>query len=129
VPTQTDARESGIFDPSNAARQVVDRIGTKWSCLSLLVLGGAYPAGLRFSEVRHAIPGIQSKTLSLNLQTLMAYGLVVQVADERAHGRSVYQLTELGDSLYPLVRATADWVEAHISQIENPNYRPGVALP
>lgn len=55
-------------------RNVIDRIGDKWSMLVLLVLEDN--GVLRFNEVHHCIGTISQKMLTVTLKTLEADGLV-----------------------------------------------------
>ncbi|MFM9692056.1 winged helix-turn-helix transcriptional regulator [Streptomyces europaeiscabiei] len=58
-------------------RQTLDRLGDKWS---LPVIGTLHDGPLRHSELRHAVPGISQRMLTLTLRQLQRHGLVTRTA-------------------------------------------------
>ncbi|HVV11294.1 helix-turn-helix domain-containing protein [Amycolatopsis sp.] len=112
VTSETDSppriREGG------AVREVLDRIGDKWS---LLVIGTLRAGPLRFGELEQAIAGISQRMLTLTLKHLVEDGLVARTAYAEVPPRVEYEVTELGRSLVPLVMALAGWAMAHHEQI------------
>jgi DNA-binding HxlR family transcriptional regulator len=57
------------------ARDVLDRVGDKWSVLVMALLGGGPQ---RYSELRRAIAGISQRMLTLTLRGLQRDGLVTR---------------------------------------------------
>ncbi|WP_369191823.1 winged helix-turn-helix transcriptional regulator [Streptomyces sp. R08] len=102
-----------------AFREVLDRIGDKWS---LLVIGTLRSGPLRFGELETAIGGISQRMLTLTLKNLVEDGLLVRTAYAEVPPRVEYEMTELGRSLVPLVMALAEWAMANHEQI-NANRR------
>jgi hypothetical protein len=60
-----------LLDPRCPTRQLLDRIGTKWTSMAVKVLAEEAPDELRFAELRRRIPGISQKMLSVTLQSLV----------------------------------------------------------
>ncbi|WP_020660842.1 winged helix-turn-helix transcriptional regulator [Amycolatopsis benzoatilytica] len=102
-----------------AVREVLDRIGDKWS---LLVIGTLRSGPLRFGELHEAAAGISQRMLTLTLKRLVEDGLVVRTAYAEVPPRVEYEVTELGRTLVPHVMALAEWAMAHHEQI-NANRR------
>jgi DNA-binding HxlR family transcriptional regulator len=97
-----------------AVREVLDRIGDKWS---LLVIGTLRAGPLRFGELEEAAAGISQRMLTLTLKHLVEDGLVARTAYAEVPPRVEYELTELGRTLVPLVMALAEWAMANHEQI------------
>ena len=97
-----------------AVREVLDRIGDKWS---LLVIGTLRSGPLRFGELEQAVVGISQRMLTLTLKHLVEDGLVVRTAYAEVPPRVEYEVTELGRTLVPLVMALAEWAMANHEQI------------
>ena len=102
-----------------AVREVLDRIGDKWS---LLVIGTLRSGPLRFGDLEEATAGISQRMLTLTLKHLVEDGLVVRTAYAEVPPRVEYEVTELGQTLVPLVMALAEWAMANHEQI-NANRR------
>jgi DNA-binding HxlR family transcriptional regulator len=97
-----------------AVREVLDRIGDKWS---MLVIGTLRAGPLRFGELEQSIAGISQRMLTLTLKHLVEDGLVARTPYAEVPPRVEYELTELGRTLLPLVMALADWAMANREQI------------
>jgi DNA-binding HxlR family transcriptional regulator len=97
-----------------AVREVLDRIGDKWS---LLLIGTLRLGPLRFGELEQAVAGISQRMLTLTLRHLVEDGLVIRTAYAEVPPRVEYELTELGQTLVPLVKALAEWAMVHHEQI------------
>lgn len=105
-------------DASNCpVRRVMDRFGDKWSTLVLLIL--ADEPVLRFNELSKAIPDISQKMLTTTLRSLESDGLVSRKVYAEVPPRVEYQLTEMGGSLVPHLKAVADWAAKNFEQIEH----------
>jgi DNA-binding HxlR family transcriptional regulator len=97
-----------------AVREVLDRVGDKWS---LLVIGTLRSGPLRFSELEEAVAGISQRMLTLTLKHLVEDGLVARTAYAEVPPRVEYEVTKLGRTLVPLVMALAEWAMANHEQI------------
>jgi DNA-binding HxlR family transcriptional regulator len=99
-----------------AVREVLDRIGDKWS---LLVVGALRDGPLRFGELEKTVVGISQRMLTVTVKHLVEDGLTARTAYAEVPPRVEYELTELGKSLLPLVIALAEWAMANRDQINN----------
>ncbi|PKV99954.1 HxlR family transcriptional regulator [Amycolatopsis echigonensis] len=97
-----------------AVREVLDRIGDKWS---MLVVGTLRAGPRRFGELEQAIAGVSQRMLTLTLRRLVEDGLVARTAFAEVPPRVEYELTDLGRTLVPLVMALAEWAMAHREEI------------
>ncbi len=97
-------------------RNVVDRIGDKWSVLVLMTLndGGV----LRFHEVFDAIHTISQKMLSVTLKSLEADGLISRTVYPQIPPKVEYRLTERGKSLIPHLHALIRWAGENLIEIK-----------
>jgi DNA-binding HxlR family transcriptional regulator len=92
-------RPEGIFDP---VARALEEVGDRWT----LVLIRQLLEGARgFQELRQRT-GITPRVLSSRLRELTAKGFVATVQDG---GRSLYQLTEEGRALEPVVVSLGRW--------------------
>jgi DNA-binding HxlR family transcriptional regulator len=119
VTSKADA--SPRIREGGAVREVLDRIGDKWS---LLVIGTLRSGPLRFGELEEAVVGISQRMLTLTLKHLVEDGLVVRTAYAEVPPRVEYEVSELGRTLVPLVMALAGWAMANHEQI-NAHRRSG----
>ncbi|MDO3704504.1 helix-turn-helix domain-containing protein [Micromonospora sp. C28SCA-DRY-2] len=100
--------------PDCGIRDVLDRIGDKWSVLTVAELS----AGTRrFGELQRGIHGISQRMLTLTLRRLERDGLVVRTAFPTVPVTVTYELTDRGRSLSQLVRQLADWSLANKAAI------------
>lgn len=98
-----------------AIREVLDRVGDKWSLLLIATLRGDR---LRFSELLKHIPGISQRMLTLTLRQLERDGLISRTAHAEVPPRVEYELTALGATLIPIARTIGDWAMEHHPAIE-----------
>lgn len=98
-----------------AIRDVLDRVGDKWSLLLIATLRGDR---LRFSELLKHIPGISQRMLTLTLRQLERDGLISRTVHAEVPPRVEYELTDLGGTLIPIARTIGDWAMAHHPAIE-----------
>ena len=102
--------------PECPVRNVLSRIGDKWSILILLTLDGTVRP-MRYKEIQQAIPDISQKMLSLTLQELEADGLVERHAYAEVPPRVEYTLTSRSRSLMPHIHHLVEWALDNISGI------------
>jgi len=96
-------------------RNVIDRIGDKWSMLILLVLEESEI--LRFNEIHHDIGTISQKMLAVTLKNLEADGLVKRTVYPQIPPKVEYELTPRGKSLLPHLHALVGWAKANMNGI------------
>lgn len=81
-------------------------IGNKWKIFVLReLLGGTK----RFGELQRSIPGISQKVLTQNLRAMEKDGLIVREVFAEVPPRVEYSLSELGDTLTPVISVLAQW--------------------
>lgn len=95
-------------------RQILDRVGDKWSLLVIAVLENG---PLRYTDVHHAIPGISQRMLTLTLRQLNQDGLVTRTSYPEVPPRVEYALTSLGRGLIEIVTALIEWTSEHHDEI------------
>lgn len=96
-------------------RNVLDRIGDRWS---LLVLLNLHEMGtMRFSVLKRAIDDISQRMLSQTLRRLEQDGLIARHVHASVPPAVAYSLTTTGKSLMPHIKALAGWADEHFAQI------------
>jgi DNA-binding HxlR family transcriptional regulator len=95
-------------------REVLDRVGDKWSVLIVVLLGRQTH---RFGELHRAIDGISQRMLTLTLRSLVRDGLVTRTAHATVPPRVDYALTDLGRTLLVPLTALDEWARGHRDDI------------
>lgn len=93
--------------PNCPIRNVLSRIGDKWSMLVLYTL--ERHGVMRFNGLKLYIPDISKKMLSTVLKVLEADGLVSRKVYAEVPPRVEYSLTERGMTLIPLLNNLIEW--------------------
>jgi DNA-binding HxlR family transcriptional regulator len=106
--------------PCPAVRDVLDRVGDKWSVLIVTLLGDG---AMRFNELKRAVEGISQRMLTLTLRGLERDGLLTRTVFPEIPPRVEYGLTRLGKSLLTPLSALSRWAAAHRSQIQDARTR------
>lgn len=105
------------YTPANChAREILARIGDKWSVSVIHVLGDART--LRFSELRSQVDGISQRMLTVTLRGLERDGMVTRTVYPEVPPRVEYALTPLGATLRQLVRGLVAWSGAHLAEVD-----------
>ncbi|MCL4114845.1 UNVERIFIED_CONTAM: hypothetical protein GTU68_043725 [Idotea baltica] len=82
-------------------------IGGKWKTAILYYL---MEESLRYNELRKKMPSVTERTLSLQLKTLEKDNLVNRkVYTSKPPLKVEYSLTDLGETLIPLIKSIAEW--------------------
>ncbi|MFC9690025.1 winged helix-turn-helix transcriptional regulator [Kribbella sp. NPDC056951] len=103
-----------VDHPDCGIREVLDRVGDKWSVLVIVELASGVR---RFRELQRAVDGISQRMLTLTVRRLERDGLVVRTVYPTVPAQVDYRLTETGASLTHLVKALADWSLDHRATI------------
>jgi len=98
------------------ARELLDRVGDKWSVYVLHVLSSA--GTVRFNELRSRVDGISQRMLTVTLRGLERDGLVVRTAFAEVPPRVEYSLAPLGATLSALVCGLVEWSGAHLPEVD-----------
>ena len=101
-PRHNDHTSEGCL----AAREVLNRVGDKWSVLIVAMLGDG---PRRFTELKRNIEGISQRMLTLTLRGLERDGLVSRTVFPTIPPRVDYALTRLGETLLEPVTALGAW--------------------
>jgi len=89
-------------------RNVLSRIGDRWSLLVLLALHDKAEV-MRFSDLCKAIPDVSQKMLTSTLRKLEADDLLSRTIYPEVPPRVEYKLTKRGKTLIPLLNQLVDW--------------------
>lgn len=95
-------------------RQVLDRVGDKWSMLIIAVLEDGL---LRYTDLQRQIPGISQRMLTHTLRQLQEDGLVTRTAYAEVPPRVEYALAPLGRGLHEIVMQLIGWTSDHHDEI------------
>ena len=88
-------------------------IGDKWK---VLILRDLLPGTKRFGELKKSIGNVSQKVLTAQLRDMESNGLVNRKVYPEVPPRVEYSLTELGQSLKPILDAMRDWGEEFKAQ-------------
>ncbi len=104
-------------DPEHCpVRNVVDRIGDKWSVLVLMLLEEGEV--MRFNEIYGSIRTISQKMLAVTLKSLEADGLVMRTVYPQIPPKVEYRLTGRGKSLIPHLQGLVIWAQKNMENIK-----------
>ena len=98
-------------------REMLDRVGDKWSLLVIAMLEQRPTQRARFSELKRSIPGISQRMLTATLRSLERDGLLTRDIYAEVPPRVEYQLTPLGRRFMQPVRALVTWLQMNWSII------------
>ncbi|MBA8956340.1 winged helix-turn-helix transcriptional regulator [Actinomadura namibiensis] len=110
IDVRSAAGPVGAATPTCQLRDVLDRVGDKWSVLVMALLGDG---PRRYSELQRGIEGISQRMLTLTLRSLERDGLVVRTVTPSSPPRVDYSLTPVGRTLSTEVGSLIRWAEAH----------------
>lgn len=105
-----------VLFPDCPIRNVLSRVGDKWSLLVLHTLGqSAEP--VRFNALQRGLPDISQKVLTTTLRTLEEDGFVVRTVYAEVPPRVDYQLTERAQSFMQACTPMLQWAVANLEDI------------
>lgn len=84
----------------------VSLIGSKWK---LLILRNLLARPWRFNELKKNLEGISQKVLTDSLRSMEKDGLITRTVYAEVPPRVEYALSELGESMRPIIRAMEEW--------------------
>ncbi len=91
--------------PECPVATTVQLIGNKWK---LLIIRNLLASPQRFTEMLKTIP-ISQKVLTDNLRSLEDDGIIKREVFAEVPPRVVYSLSEIGNSLRPIISAMQEW--------------------
>lgn len=110
-----ETRHGDVFASACPTRQLLDRIGDKWSVLVLLLLG---EQEMRFSALKRRIQGVSQKMLSQTLRSLERDGLLTRHAVATVPVSVTYRIAPLGRELLAALQAMVAWAEMRMPTVE-----------
>ena len=110
----TNEVKDALF-PNCPIRNILSRIGDKWSMLVLYTL--ETDEAKRFKELQRNIPDISQKMLTATLRMLEADGLVKREAIAEVPPRVEYSLSDKGKTLLPHINALLSWATDNMDDI------------
>lgn len=92
--------------PECPVATTVQLIGNKWK---LLILRNLLSRPWRFNELQKSLSGISQKVLTESLRSLESDGIVIRTVFAEVPPRVEYSLSELGESMRPILKAMETW--------------------
>lgn len=92
--------------PACPVATTVQIIGSKWK---LLILRNLLARPWRFNELRKNLEGISQKVLTDSLRSMEEDGIITRTVYPEVPPRVEYSLSELGESMRPIIKAMEQW--------------------
>jgi DNA-binding HxlR family transcriptional regulator len=92
----------------------VSLIGNKWK---LLIIRNLLVRPWRFNELHKNLEGISQKVLTDSLRSLEQDGIITRTVYAEVPPRVEYALSELGQSMRPVLDSMKDWGESYKAQL------------
>lgn len=92
--------------PACPVATTVRLIGSKWK---LLIIRNLLARPWRFNELQRDLEGISQKVLTDSLRSMEADGIITRTVYPEVPPRVEYALSELGESMRPIIRAMEQW--------------------
>jgi DNA-binding HxlR family transcriptional regulator len=114
--TEVDVRvlEYSPYAADCPSRQLLDRIGDRWS---VLVIGTLADGPVRYSTIAARVQGVSQKMLTQTLRALERDGLVTRTVFPEVPPRVEYELTDAGRSLRAVLQPLEDWATSHMAAV------------
>src|ERR1035437_5500829 len=112
-PVASGPEAAGI--PACRARDILDRVGDKWSVYVISLLGDG---PRRFTDLLRAIDGVSQRMLTVTLRGLERDGIVTRKVYPVVPPRVDYALTPTGHTLLETVRHLVQWADDHTGEID-----------
>lgn len=107
--------DEAVHHGSCRAREVLQRVGDKWSVFVIDLLGRRT---MRFTELQREIDGITSRMLTVTLRGLERDGIVTRTIHPVIPPRVDYELTPLGRTLLDTIGQLVTWADGHLCEID-----------
>ena len=102
--------------PECPVATTIQLIGSKWK---LLILRNLMHRPWRFNELRRSIDGVSPKVLTDSLRSLEEDGIVIRTVYAEIPPRVEYSLSDLGETLRPVLMSIQDWGIAYQEKMRN----------
>ncbi|WP_455505888.1 winged helix-turn-helix transcriptional regulator [Gemmiger formicilis] len=96
--------------PACPVATTVALIGSKWK---LLIIRNLMARPWRFNELKKDLEGISQKVLTDSLRSMESDGIVTRTVYPEVPPRVEYALSELGESMRPIMKAMELWGEEY----------------
>ena len=113
-PAARDPEPEHVYG-SCRAREVLQRVGDKWSVLVIDLLG---QRTMRFTELHRTIDGITARMLTVTLRGLERDGIVTRTIHPVIPPRVEYALTPMGQTLLDTIGQLVTWADSHLPEID-----------
>lgn len=101
--------------PACPVATTVQLIGNKWK---LLILRNLLVRPWRFNELQKSLEGISQKVLTDSLRSMESDGIITRTIYPEVPPKVEYSLSELGESMRPILNSLEQWGNAYKSTIE-----------
>ena len=101
--------------PDCPVQTTVQLIGSKWK---LLILRNLLQRPWRFNELRKSLDGISQKVLTDSLRSMEEDGLITRTVYPEVPPRVEYALSELGESMRPIIDAMETWGTQYKAELD-----------
>lgn len=102
--------------PECPVATAVQLIGNKWK---LLILRNLMLRPWRFNELLKSLPGLSQKVLTDNLRAMENDGIITRTVYPEVPPRVEYALSELGESMRPILKALEVWGAGYQELVRN----------
>ena len=96
--------------PDCPVQTTVQLIGSKWK---LLIMRNLLARPWRFNELHKSLTGISQKVLTDSLRSMEEDGIITRTVYPEVPPRVEYALSELGESMRPIIKAMEAWGTAY----------------
>src|SRR5919202_4903626 len=103
---RTRPRSGGSYRQYCAVARGLDLVGERWT---LLIVRDLLTGPKRYTDLLAGLPGIGTNLLATRLRELEQHGLVARRVLPPPAGSTVYELTDVGQTLEPVVLALGRW--------------------
>lgn len=94
--------------PECPVATTIQLIGNKWK---LLIIRNLRERPWRFNELQKSLDGISQKVLTDSLRSMEADGIITRTVYAEVPPRVEYALSELGESMRPILDSMQTWGE------------------
>lgn len=110
-----------MTDCAHQVHKAIDLLDGRWT---LQILRTLARGGCRYQDLHNALSGISYKVLTETLRRAERDGLIARHLDgERIETATLYELTDLGQSLNEPMAAMAEWVDRNWLAVEEARQR------
>lgn len=102
--------------PDCPVATTVQLIGNKWK---LLIIRNLRVRPWRFNELQKNLDGISQKVLTDSLRSMEADGLITRTVYAEVPPRVEYALSELGETMRPILEAMEAWGNSYKKSIRS----------